>query len=361
MKTPFYVLTPVELKRHENTLQAIPLCSEHEVRHPLAEENRLLADEAMALNEEEAWWRGTPRRIPVNRVDSIFLLQDGRLNTQLLQFLTKHNIVLHVFNYYGYYAGSYMPRTRMPNGRILQAQVEVQADPARRFYLSRELVKGAAANLQRTLAYYRRKDERLEPVLRDFERKKELVDETKSVEELLGVEGNLRKTFYQGFDQCVEEAFRIRRRSYHPPNNPANALISFFNGLLYATVIGELYKTQLHPTVGIYHRPGRHQYPLAYDLAEIFRPLLTERLALSIIRRGIADDTDFEESLQGCYLKPDARAKMSRAFESRLRTTVKHRMLNRSVSYRYLIRLEAYKLIKDLIEEKPYEAFTLWW
>ncbi|HPR18728.1 MAG TPA: subtype I-B CRISPR-associated endonuclease Cas1, partial [Candidatus Cloacimonadota bacterium] len=33
----------------------------------------------------------------------------------------------------------------------------------------------------------------------------------------------------------------------------------------------------------------------------------------------------------------------------------------RSYSYRYLIRLECYKLIKTIIEKKEYEAFRIWW
>ena len=53
--------------------------------------------------------------------------------------------------------------------------------------------------------------------------------------------------------------------------------------------------------------------------------------------------------------------KIVEEFEKRLQTTIKHKTLNRTVSYKHLIRLEAYKLIKHLIEEKKYQGFRIWW
>nr|WP_260480244.1 hypothetical protein [Listeria booriae] len=44
-----------------------------------------------------------------------------------------------------------------------------------------------------------------------------------------------------------------------------------------------------------------------------------------------------------------------------MKETVKHRELARNVSYRHLIRLECYKLIKHLMNDKPYEGFKIWW
>ena len=48
-------------------------------------------------------------------------------------------------------------------------------------------------------------------------------------------------------------------------------------------------------------------------------------------------------------------------YENRLNQTIYHKQLARDVSYRYLIRLECYKLIKDIIGEKKYEGFKMWW
>ena len=47
--------------------------------------------------------------------------------------------------------------------------------------------------------------------------------------------------------------------------------------------------------------------------------------------------------------------------DKKLKTTIKHKDLNKSVSYDYLMQLECYKLIKHLLGEKEYESFKIWW
>lgn len=56
-----------------------------------------------------------------------------------------------------------------------------------------------------------------------------------------------------------------------------------------------------------------------------------------------------------------ARQKVLRAYDLRMKETIKHRDLGRNVSYRHLIRLECYKLVKHLMNDKEYEAFKIWW
>ena len=50
-----------------------------------------------------------------------------------------------------------------------------------------------------------------------------------------------------------------------------------------------------------------------------------------------------------------------KALENTLTRSIKHKDLNRNVSYKHLIRLELYKLIKHLIDEKVYDGFKIWW
>jgi CRISP-associated protein Cas1 len=63
-----------------------------------------------------------------------------------------------------------------------------------------------------------------------------------------------------------------------PPDNILNALISFGNSLVYAAVLGQIYRTQPNPTLSFLHEPGVRRFSLSLDLAEIFKPLLTDRI-----------------------------------------------------------------------------------
>lgn len=73
-------------------------------------------------------------------------------------------------------------------------------------------------------------------------------------------------------------------------------------------------------------------------------------------------EKDFENELNFLYIKDKARKEITRELDKRLPTTIKHKTLDREVSYEYLMRLEVYKLIKYLIgDEDKYEGFKMWW
>ena len=72
-------------------------------------------------------------------------------------------------------------------------------------------------------------------------------------------------------------------------------------------------------------------------------------------------EKDFEKGLNFLYIKEEARKEITKQIDLKLQTTIKHKTLDREVSYEYLIRLEIYKIIKALLEEQEYEGFKMWW
>ena len=97
------------------------------------------------------------------------------------------------------------------------------------------------------------------------------------------------------------------------------------------------------------------------DLSEIFKPLLGDRLIFSLLNRKQITEDSFTKELNFLHLKKEASKLIAEEFEKRVRTTIMHKELEKQVSYQYLIRLEAYKLIKHLIGEKEYSGFKIWW
>ena len=147
----------------------------------------------------------------------------------------------------------------------------------------------------------------------------------------------------------------------HPPDNMINSLISFVNSLIYAKVLCEIYHTQLNPTISYLHEPGVRRYSLCLDIAEVFKPLIGDRLIFSLLNRNQITEDSFTKELNFLHLKKESSRLIVQELESRLKKTIMHKELGRQVSYQYLIRLEAYKLIKHLIGEKEYEGFKIWW
>ena len=97
---------------------------------------------------------GHKKPIPVEDVDSLYLYGEVDLNTKALVFLATKKIPLHVFNYYGFYSGSYYPREYLHSGHLLVHQVKHYSDDARRLTLVRELVRASAHSMLRNVAYY---------------------------------------------------------------------------------------------------------------------------------------------------------------------------------------------------------------
>ncbi len=188
------------------------------------------------------------------------------------------------------------------------------------------------------------------------------VFEVNSIEELMAIEGNIRDRYYQLFNEIIQnEDFYMEKREKRPPSNPINALISFGNSIMYNTVLTEIYRTQLDPTISYLHAPQEKRFSLSLDLAEIFKPFIIDPLIFSLIRTKQITIKDFDKDLNFSYLNEKGRKKFLKAYEERLAKTVKHRKLKRKVSYRQLIRLECYKLIKHLIGDDIYKPFKAWW
>ena len=360
MKAPIYLFQPVTLKRQDNTIGILPFGDDKREDMPGEAIGRELNEE-WPLAEEDAWWHGSPRFIPVERVDSLHAYSSIRVNTAFLNFLAEKHIPLHTYNYFGGYTGTYWPKEPLPNGKIQQEQFMHYADPQKRIPLAKEMLRGAFHNMHSSMAREARRTGAYSDLMDSWKLNAALLEGAQTIDTLLGVEGSVRRVYYEFLDRRLTPGFQMEKRVYNPPNNPVNALISYLNSMLYASIISELYRTQLNPLVGYLHQPGRQRFPLAWDMAEIFRPFMVEGLVMSLLNKKQITAEDFDSSLNGCLLTPDGRLKVIRAFEHRMRTTIQHRGLNRSVSYRRLLRLEGYKLVKHLLGDKEYVSFRIWW
>ncbi|GBD11646.1 CRISPR-associated endonuclease Cas1 [bacterium HR23] len=303
------------------------------------------------------------RPIPIEDVRDLYLFGEVDLNTKLLNFLGQHGIVLHCFNYYGFYTGSFYPREGNVSGHLLVRQVEHYLDGAKRLYLARQFVEGALFHIRRNLAYYQRRGRGVDPLLQQVDEAMARLEAVATVPDLMGLEGRARDAYYGAFNLLMDLEEPFQQRVRRPPDNLINALLSFGNTLLYTAVLTEVYITPLHPTISYLHEPSQRRFSLALDIAEVFRPLIVDRVIFRVVNRNMLGEEDLEALGQsgGVYLGEKGRKVFVQALEETLGTTVFHRTLKRHVSYRHLLRLEAYKLVRHLLEMEPYKAFHAWW
>ena len=300
--------------------------------------------------------------IPVEDIDAIYFYGELDLNTKLLNFLSQKHIAFHVFNYYGYYSGSYYPREYLNSGSLLVKQVQHYEKPAKRMTIAHEFVESAVFNMLRILRYHTNRDKDCSAQIEAIEHILTESRSAKNTNELMGYEGTIRDTYYTAFNTILTLKTPFEKRVRRPPDNPINAVISFGNSMMYSACLTEIYRTQLNPTISFLHEPGDRRFSLSLDLAEIFKPLIIDRIIFRLFnRQQLNESKHFETNVEGCYLNENGRKLFIAEFDEQLKQTISHRRLKRHVSYQRFIRLECYKLIKHLVGMETYQALRPWW
>lgn len=306
-------------------------------------------------------FEGEKKDIPIERVSDLYIMSEMSFNTIFLNYISQYGIPIHFFNYYNFYTGSFYPREKLLSGRLLVKQVEFYTGYEKRLQLAQRFIIAAASNIYRNLRYYNGRGKNLTRYMQEIDFLRGKLNDSKSIEELMGIEGNIRKIYYGAWNSIVDQDIHFTNRVMHPPDNMINSLISFVNALIYAKTLSEIYHTQLNPTISYLHEPGDRRYSLCLDLAEVFKPLIGDRLIFSLLNKQQISGNSFTKELNFLHLRKAASQLIVRELEERMKKTIMHKELGRKVSYQYLIRLEAYKLIKHLFGEKEYEGFKIWW
>ena len=301
------------------------------------------------------------RDIPIEQVEDLYFMSEMTFNTSFINLVSKYQIPIHFFNYYSFYTGSFYPKESLLAGNLLVKQVGHYENDEKRLFIARKFIDAAAANIYRNLRYYNGRGKNVEKVMIEIESLRKKILKTESINELMGIEGNIRKQYYSAWNTIVDQKIDFEKRVKNPPDNMINTMISFVNGLVYTRVLGEIYRTQLNPTISYLHEPGVRRFSLSLDLAEVFKPILGDRLIFSLLNKNQITQSCFTKDLNYLHLTKDASRTISMKFDEMLKTTIYHKELEKDVTYQHLIRLECYKLIKHIMGEKEYEGFKMWW
>ena len=304
--------------------------------------------------------KGT-KDLKIEVMNDIYLFGEISTNTKCINYLGQMKVPVHFFNYYGFYTGSFYPKETNVSGNLLIKQVEYYTDNEKRSEIAKEFIESAAFNIYRNLRYYNGRGKDLENVMSQIKGLQKELSKAENVNEIMGIEGNIRKVYYSAWKDIINQEIDFEKRVKRPPDNMINTLISFVNSLIYTTCLSEIYKTQLNPTISYLHSAGERRFSLCLDIAEIFKPLIGDRLIFSLLNKNMITEKDFEKGSNFYYLKENSRKKILKEYDERLKQTIKHKDIGREVSYSYLIRLECYKLIKHILGDKKYEGFKMWW
>lgn len=131
MKT-YYLFNEGRMSRKDNTLKFVPINE--------------------AGNEEKA------KYIPIEDVENLYVFGALDINSALLNFLGKHHISVHFFDYYEHYTGSFMSKEYLLSGKVHIAQTKFYLAKKKRFSIAQKLIEGAGTNMLRNLKYYNQRE-----------------------------------------------------------------------------------------------------------------------------------------------------------------------------------------------------------
>lgn len=194
--------------------------------------------------------------IPIENTKEIYCLNEISINTKLLDFLSQNHVVVHFFNYFEGYSGTFYPRNQYNSGKLIVKQVEKYT--AERMVIAKAIVRGIGINIREVLYHYYKHNKTevkgtVDWIKNEFFKR---VESTNDVKELMAVEGEIWQRFYSEFKNFLPEDFIMNKRVKRPPDNPINALISFGNTLLYTKTISAIYRTHLDQRISFLHEPS---------------------------------------------------------------------------------------------------------
>ena len=309
-------------------------------------------------------------RVPLHNLDGIVCLGwDIGASAQLMAACSEAGVTLSFCSPHGKFLAA---ATGFASGNVLlrRTQYRLADDPNACAAIARNIVAAKIASSRVSLlraARDRPNDSataQLASVATWLGHRIDVVMRESSLEIIRGIEGDSAAAYFDCVPALLtsnDPLIQMNGRNRRPPLDPVNALLSFLYALLGHDCRSALAATGLDPAVGFLHRdrPGRPS--LALDLMEEFRPVLADRLAMTLFNRKQLDASDFDRQENGAVtLREDSRKKVLVAWQERKREELIHPFLQEKIPWGIVPHLQARLLARHLRGDlDAYPAF-LW-
>ncbi|MBU3946880.1 MAG: type I-C CRISPR-associated endonuclease Cas1c [Proteobacteria bacterium] len=296
-------------------------------------------------------------RIPVHTIGGIVCFGNVGCSPFLMGFCAENGVGVSFLSEHG----RFMARIQGPvSGNVLlrREQYRKADDPAFSAGMARAVLIGKIANcrtvLNRALRDHSEKidADQIADTVKRLSYNLELLNRDQSLDVLRGLEGDAAHIYFGVFDHLIvsqKEAFYFHERNRRPPLDNVNCLLSFIYTLLAHDIRSALETVGLDPAVGFLHRdrPGRPS--LALDLMEEFRPVIADRLALSLINLRQVQDKGFKKTDSGAVLmNDDTRKTLLVAYQERKQEEIYHPFIDEKVTIGLLFHIQALLLARYL-------------
>jgi CRISPR-associated protein Cas1 len=311
--------------------------------------------------------RETKLRLPIHTLGSIVCFGQVTCSPFLLGHCAENDVSVSFMTGYG----KFLARVQGPaagNVLLRREQYRQADDIEASARLARMFVLGKVANCRTVLCRAMRDHSGkidasvMESIVSQFSRIGRKLLREEGLDNIRGIEGRAANDYFSLFNDLIvaqKEDFVFAGRNRRPPLDRVNCLLSFIYTLLYHDARSALETVGLDPAVGFLHRDRPGRLSLALDLMEEFRPVLGDRLVLSLINLGQARKSGFKVTESGAVLMDDdTRKTLLTEYQKRKQVEIEHPFLKEKIPLGMLMFAQAQLLSRylrgDLDEYPPF-------
>jgi len=134
------------------------------------------------------------------------------------------------------------------------------------------------------------------------------IQQASKIDELMGIEGSFARFYFKHFFEQLPQNMHKNKRSKQPPQDPVNAVLSYWYSLYYNIITVKLLSNGYEPSIGYLHTAFRTHNALSSDILEVFRSSINQAV-INLFKKEILTKDDFSKK-GGVYLKYDGRKKI---------------------------------------------------
>jgi len=293
-------------------------------------------------------------------IERIVLIGPIDFTTPAMQAVLDAGIETHFLSIAGAYRGRLVPGEGK-NVLLRRAQFRRADDAAFRTELARIIVAAKITNCRYIIQRYTRNhpSDTLDAAEQDLAELGQRVGAMPDVGACMGVEGAAGRVYFAALGSMVRREFAFTERTRRPPRDPVNALLSFGYALLVGEVAGALEAQGLDACCGFVHSIEYGRPALALDVLEEFRPLVADRIALSLVNNGVLGSEHFQtEDEGGVLLNDKGRETYLKTYHRTMSREVAARDGSGHVSFRLLLRTQAASMRAAVEGRGAYDPYT---
>lgn len=350
----------IEIKKHVYTKNKVYSAWHTSCIHKTNHEYHIVSDGVLNKKDYSILFENTEKKIfiPIEVTDQINIYSNVNVSAETLSIMNEKNIRIVYINKFGEITGYYLPSQHFKDASTCLKQFEFYNDSQKRLSLAKSMEIAMLHNIRSNLRYYRnRKQDSFENAINSINCYINDIKTADSINELMLIEGRSRQLYYQEFNKIIDDsAFHFYKRSKRPPTDMINALISFGNTLLYNEFTKIISTTSLDIRIGIIHATNRRAFTLNLDFADLFKPVITDRIIFTVINKRQIIESGFKTSENnGIYLSTESKTVFINEFYKKLSSKIEYK--GKRITYRQLMANEVNSYMDYLNNGRKYKPY----